>query len=207
MDLSIIAKQVTKDFKVSYEEKQYCRYVDKPLFISLQDDGAIRTSISPDILKEATSGFVILQYEQKEISNYYGWSKAFTIDSEGNVHHGINFYGWSIYFYNELSYSRQRMELVRNGNQTGLTFDEDFTFGWDKAVHKLWNYIQACANCQSDKERLFILEHLKDNDEITSLKEENIGLEFENDLLKKERELYKGVLDEIKALLSSPHKS
>jgi hypothetical protein len=65
----------------------------------------------------------------------------------------------------------------------------------------VWNLYNELKNIETQKERTTIVELYKKDETILQQKKEIANFSYANALLEKERDMYKGLLDDIKELL------
>lgn len=220
IDFIEIARTVVKEFKDGYDSENHdsLRYVDIQLYVSILEDGNIRTSSKDEVLWNAKECFIILTYEALAISNFYRWYVIKHIDEYGNVHEGFQDREWSIEISFRGSFSNQVMSLYYQRHWikddtplSPIEEKQEFYFvragqwkcPWDEPFNRLWQVYKIMRECKSNEERALIAENIELKEEVNFLEEKNNGMKFVNERLTKEKKMYKSLLDEIKKLVDA----
>lgn len=202
LDFVRIATDVVNEFRLSFEGSKSSSFVNTVLYVSIKEDGNIKTSNRSEVLKGSRDCLIILTYNELAITNYYDWYAIRYIDEDGNVHNGYSQNGFTIEIETWGSYSNKRMTLHKNG--IGL-FDIGkglYQNPWDEPIHKLWEVYQLVKDCRSDDEAMYIAENVKLKD-LIRLKDEKISaLDFAKQRIEMQMKEYKKLLDDISRLIN-----
>lgn len=193
VDFVELAKYCQQKFKEQHEREDE-RYIDT-LFVSIGENGSIKHSKTPHVLKDAYQCILVHQKSKLALKYWYGWYSVEFIDDEGCVH-GINLDdNYKLYVSSWGSYSNQVMCLDYADNHL-------YWFGspFEKKISQAWELYSKVKDIKNEAEIKLIAELYRKDEQIFELQNGNANLKFTNVLLEQEKQLYQGLLEEIKGM-------
>lgn len=197
IDFVEIGKYCQEEFKKEHNsERENYR---KTLFVSIQDDNRIRVSTIPHVLSNASKCLLIHEYSAQAVTNWYSWYKVQFISEEGEVlDERLDeefklltrpMYGWKY----------QYLELYADDSNY-----YSCEAPWNKEdIQSVWNLYVRLKQASTECERNVIASLFQKDQTILELEKANRNFEYKVQLLEEERDLYKGILDDIKDLLKN----
>ncbi|MGM9797600.1 MAG: hypothetical protein ACI3ZY_08535 [Parabacteroides sp.] len=197
IDFVEIGKYCQEEFKKEHNsERENYR---KTLFVSIQDDNRIRVSTIPHILSNASKCLLIHEYSAQAVTNWYSWYKVQFISEEGEVLDERLDEEFELCIYPVAGYNDQRLTLYA---------DESTYYSCQAPCNKtdiqsVWNLYVRLKQASTECERNMIASLFQKDQTILELEKANRNFEYKVQLLEEERDLYKGILDDIKDLLKN----
>ena len=173
------------------------KYLDT-LFAAIDDKDCILVSETPEILlKEDVYQFIMIhRHIRNEVSRWYSWYTVEFVDHNKSVHtekfderFSINV-NYHEHFYN------QWIHLKVGGKRI-------FQCRWpnESCLQAIWNLYQRCKSVKTDREAELLGELAMMDESVLSLQQDLANANYSVQLLTKERDQYKSLLDEIKDLI------
>ena len=204
MNLIGIADECVLDMKQKYcgDETQGPKmYYKDTSYIAILADDQLRYSTKHSILDGATRCLLIHHYVKKIRNEYDGYYLEF-IDKDGtvNLNRLDDDFKLCVVWVN--NWSDLKLRLITNDNRIycELPLKPMPVF---LAVEKMWNLYIRLKEVKSIEERLLISQMYQKDEKILQQENEIEGFKFTNALLEKERDMYKGLLEDIKQLFAS----
>lgn len=200
MNLVDSAIQQTKLNKEKYSEP-YEKYVDT-IYIAIKEDDYVMCSIYPNVLKNAKRYILIHRRSKLAETNYYDWFDVEYINEYGEVYEESIDKDFSLYVRHRETYRNQVLHLV---SSDGVDYDccplWRNTASIVESFRSVWNLYNELKSVETKDERATIVRLYKNDEKILQQKKEIVNFSYANALLEKERDMYKGLLDDIKELL------
>lgn len=195
VDFIELAEFCTKRFKELNTSPRE-RYVGT-LYVAILEDYQLKCSTTPHVLKDAVKCIMIHEGSALAETLWHPYGLLEFIDSEGCVHDSnlgndfnLTISRWEYdYLKINLSYKDNRLYMC------GKPFD--------KNIFKIWNLYTTIMNMTSVSEMRLIVDAFEKDERIVELKGQIEDVKFTNNLLERERDQYKDMLDEIKDLINS----
>ena len=195
IDFVEIGKYCQEEFKKEHNsERENYR---KTLFVSIQDDNRIRVSTIPHILSNASKCLLIHEYSARAVTNWYRWYKVQFISEEGEVLDEHLDEEFKLWIYPVYGYNDQRLTLYADESEY-----YSCEAPWNKEdIQSVWNLYVRLKQASTEYERNLIASLFEKDQTILELEKANRNFKYKTQLLEKEMQLYKGILDDIKNLL------
>ena len=191
-----IAKFCVNRYKESFDaDDKYNFYVDT-LYVAIDRCGFLTCSTTPHVLHEASECLLIHRRRSLAVTNSYDWYKIEYIDEEGAVTDGVLKKEFRLWTGASGSYSNQIIQL-QNENRILYTCYCPF----ETNLQHLWDAYGRFRKAKSDAEIELLDELIEKDEKILDLMREVEGFKFSNYILKKERNQYKKLLNEIKEMV------
>ena len=195
VDFIELAEFCTKRYK-ELNTSPRDRYVGT-LYVAILEDNQLKCSTTPHVLKDAVKCMMIHERSALAETLWHPYGLLEFIDSEGCVHDSnlgndfnLTISRWEYdYLKINLSYKDNRLYMC------GKPFD--------KNIFKIWNLYTTIMNMTSVSEMRLIVDAFEKDERIVELKGQIEDVKFTNNLLERERDQYKDMLDEIKDLINS----
>lgn len=169
----------------------------KTWFVAIEDNNNILISTTPHILKNATKCILIHERISLAVSNWYEWYKIEFINELGEVLDSRIDEEFELRIIACGGYANQMMEIANN------RVHHSWKYPWESAIKEMWSLYLRLKEAETEKERILISDAFYKDNKILQLEKENADFKFQNDLIEKERDMYKSILDEIKQMLES----
>lgn len=177
------------------------KYTDT-IFIAIQENDIITCLKNPIVLENAQQ--CILAHRRSELAetNYYDWFDIEYIDEHGEPFEKCLDKNFSLCVEHDGSYRNQMLRLKSSdGIRYGWLPLWNNTASVKDCFQAMWNLYNELRKIESSKERSVIVELYKKDEKILQQKKEIANFSYANSLLERERDMYKGLLDDIKDLL------
>lgn len=181
----------------------FTNYFDT-IYIAIQDDDHIVCSKYPNVLENAIQGF-LLHTHKCSICDYgvwVGWYDYYYVDyihvNEEPLEECID-RNFRLYV-RQKNYNEVRKLVLESSD--GIVYD--CCPSWNNIAsiqdcfQAMWNLYNELRKIESSKERSVIVELYKKDEKILQQKKEIANFSYANALLERERDMYKGLLDDIK---------
>jgi hypothetical protein len=175
--------------------QEYQRYIDT-LFVAISHDNSVKCSTTPHLLQNAEQCILVHHITERAISNWYSWYKVETINKDGCVYAGTLERGFSLVVKAWNGYANQMMSLYYGDKHLYWC-----KAPWELHIPRIWELYSKLVTVDSSKEIELIAELYRKDEEILKLESDVEDFSFTEELLKQERNQYKGMIDEIKDLL------
>lgn len=175
--------------------QEYQRYIDT-LFVAISHDNPVKCSTTPHLLQNAEQCILVHHITERAISNWYSWYKVETINKDGCVYAGTLERGFSLVVKAWNGYANQMMSLYYGDKHLYWC-----KAPWELHIPRIWELYSKLVTVDSSKEIELIAELYRKDEEILKLESDVEDFSFTEELLKQERNQYKGMIDEIKDLL------
>lgn len=194
VDFIELAEFCTKRYK-ELNTSPRDRYVGT-LYVAILEDNQLKCSTTPHVLKDAVKCMMIHERSALAETLWHPYGLLEFIDSEGRVHDSNlgNDFNLTIYRW---EYDSLKIELSYKENQL-FKCGEPF----DKNILKIWNLYTTIMNMTSVSEMMLVVDAFEKDERILELERQIEDFKFTNNLLERERDQYKDMLDEIKELLN-----
>ena len=201
LDLAIRQAKLNKE-----KNNRDFSYYEKTIYIAIQEGNNVKCLTDPCALENAKQ--CILVHMGRHSVYDYGYKGWFNwIDVEYINEHGDPF---------EESLDKEFRLFVENHYSYDRTLNPKSSDGiwyyclpsWDNVANiqynfqSVWNLYHELKKAETQKERSIIVQLYKKDEKILQQKKEIANFSYANALLEKERDMYKGLLDEIKNLLT-----
>ena len=195
VDFIELAEFCTKRYK-ELNTSPRDRYVGT-LYVAILEDNQLKCSTTPHVLKDAVKCMMIHERSALAETLWHPYGLLEFIDSEGRVHDSNlgNDFNLTIYRW---EYDSLKIELSYKENQL-FKCGEPF----DKNILKIWNLYTTIMNMTSVSEMRLVVDAFEKDERILELERQIEDFKFTNNLLERERDQYKDMLDEIKDLINS----
>ena len=201
MNLIDSAIQQTKLNKEKYSEPHE-KYVDTT-YIAIQEDNHVVCSIDPIVLENAKLCILVHRRSKLAETNYYDWFVVEYINEYGEVYEESIDKEYRLYIRHRETYRNQILHLV---SSDGIDYEccpfWNNTASIKDCFQSIWNLYNELKKASCTKERAIIVRLYEQDEKILQQKKEIANFSYANALLEKERDMYKGLLDEIKILLT-----
>ena len=201
MNLIDSAIQQTKLNKEKYS-KPHEKYVDTT-YIAIQEDNHVVCSIDPIVLENAKLCILVHRRSKLAETNYYDWFVVEYINENGEVYEESIDKEYRLYIRHRETYRNQILHLV---SSDGIDYEccpfWNNTASIKDCFQSMWNLYNELKKASCTKERAIIVRLYEQDEKILQQKKEIANFSYANALLEKERDMYKGLLDEIKILLT-----
>ena len=168
------------------------------LYVAILEGNKILCSTTTHILRNAEQCILIHQKSQVAISNWYSWYCVEYINAEGCVcgseldkEFKLKIESWG-------SFSNQVMSLSYGNDNLNLYWCKA---PFDKGIEKTWKLYSKLKEIKTLSEIKLVADLFMKDEKILELEKEVEDITFANQLLKRERDQYKELLDEIKGMV------
>ena len=199
MNIVDLAIQQSKLNKEKYSEPHE-KYVDTT-YIAIKEDDYVMCSIYPSVLENAKQGILVHKRSKLADRNYYDWFDVEYIDENEEPFYNCLDKYFILWVWPDGPYRNQKLRLNSS---------DGIHYGWFPSWNNLasikdcfqsmWNLYNELKNACT-KERATIVRLYEQDEKILQQKKEIANFSYANALLEKERDMYKGLLDDIKKLL------
>ena len=202
MELLDLAIRQAKLNKEKYSEPHE-KYVDTT-YIAIQEDNHVVCSIDPIVLENAKLCILVHRRSILAETNYYDWFDVEYINGNGEppFKESID-KEFRLYVRPRETYRNQILHLV---SSDGIDYEccpfWNNTASIKDCFQSMWNLYNELKKASCTKERTIIVRLYEQDEKILQQKKEIANFSYANALLEKERDMYKGLLDEIKNLLT-----
>lgn len=195
IDFVDLAKYCQTEYKESINRNKGEKY-DKTLFVAIREDDTISVSSTPHILSDANKCILIHGKWEVAIKNWYLWYCVQFINESGEV------------LTNRID-DEFEMEISPIGGWANqclcLSADNRIYYScsapWENSIKSVWELYLRLKKADTEYERKLISSLFKKDEKILELEKKSQNFEYKTQLLEKENDLYKGILDEIKCLM------
>jgi hypothetical protein len=165
-------------------------------YVCILEDNTVKYSMTPHVLRDAYQ--CILMHERSEIpiSNLYYWYEFEYINPEGCV-----FASDSENDFDLISYKRKQ-----SASFIQLRYKKNNTLYSNLNIQKVWELYSKIKDIPSETEMKLVVDLFRKDEKLFELEKQIQDFSFSNQLLKRERDQYKELLDEIKASFSKEQK-
>lgn len=175
--------------------------------IAIQENNRVICSKYPSILENVKKG-ILVHKRSCSICDYgvwVGWYDYYDVEYislNGEPFEGCFDKNFRIYVRQGRYNERRKLVLA---SSDGIAYD--CSPSWNNLAsiqdcfQSVWNLYNELKNIETQKERTTIVELYKKDETILQQKKEIANFSYANALLEKERDMYKGLLDDIKELL------
>lgn len=177
-----------------------CKYVNT-LYVAISEDNNILCSYTPHILKEAQQCILIHQKSELAVSNWYSWYNIEVINKDGEVLDRRIDDEFELCIVAAGGYTNQTIELSAD--------KRIYYWGhapWEVTIKRVWKLYTLLKDVKTVSERILISDLFERDETIAQLKKENEDFKFTNELLRQEKDQYKGILDEVKKMFNEQQK-
>ena len=202
MELLDLAIRQAKLNKEKYSEPHE-KYVDTT-YIAIQKDNHVVCSIDPIVLEDAKQCILVHRRSKLAETNFYDWFDVEYINGNGEppFKESID-KEFRLYVRPRETYRNQILHLV---SSDGIDYEccpfWNNTASIKDCFQSMWNLYNELKKASCTKERAIIVRLYEQDEKILQQKKEIANFSYANALLEKERDMYKGLLDEIKNLLT-----
>ena len=183
-----------------YVDKKHCNYT---IFCAIYEDNTMETSKSPTILDGAVECLMIHHWVELKITNWYPWFSLEYINEKGVVTRGVleNGYtinlckGWNFFENMDIRLERYGEKIYESSYNTKTPFEEKMKY--------VWSVFCKCVLCETTEEAKLIGKIAKNEMEILDLKQQLTEKEYCEKIHKKEIEMYRNLLEELKSILDN----
>ena len=169
----------------------------KTLFFAINEKNEILCSSSPHVLQYASQCILIHVESRKGQTIWHSFFQLEYIDVNGCVRDSNLDDGFTLNISWSGNWDKQRLYLDYNG--TTMYSNQG---PWEVQIPIAWNLYQNLMQAKTETERRLILYLFEKDQSILQLKKEVADFQFYNHLLQQQRDQYKGLLDEIKQLIT-----
>lgn len=176
------------------EKDEYCQ----TLFVAIKDDNSISISVTPHILSNASKCIMIHQYLSLAVKYMYPELKVQFINENGEVlvdrlDDEFELHGYKSYISsNELVLNLYAGDRLIYSCETPLK---------KNSIQSLWDLYVRLKQTATDSGLKLISSLLEKDQAILKLEKAKLHFEHKIQLIESEKEMYKGILDDIKNLL------
>lgn len=198
------ADECISDMKHKYcgsEPQGPKKYYKDTTYIAILEDNQILDSTKPSVLNSAAQCIIIHHWVEK-IRNEYDRFDIEFISRDGEVRNNrIDDDFWlNVVWIN--NWSNLNIRLSSNAYQVVYCEFPLKSMSVVTGIKKMWNLYTRLKEAKTMEERMLIAQMYQQDEKILQQEKEIEGFKFANVLLEKERDMYKGLLDDIKKLLS-----
>ncbi|MCQ2254883.1 MAG: hypothetical protein MJZ29_05240 [Bacteroidaceae bacterium] len=176
---------------------EHYQYQDS-VFVSIDKNNETNVSETPDILNNegVVQCLIIHRYKVKAVTNWYSWYTVEFIDVNGSVHTNELDDRYKLYVNYNGCFRNQRIHLAADGKSI-------YSCPWPNKsrIPIIWTLYNKCKSAKTTQEAQLLGELAIMDQSIISLTEDLANADYANELLAKERDQYKSLLDEIKELV------
>ena len=169
----------------------------KTLFVAIMDDNSISVSATPHILSNAKKCILIHERLSLAISNWYSWYVVQFINENGEVLVNRIDNDFELRTVSCGGYDNQWLEL-RADHRTYYSCKSPWN---EDDIKSIWDLYVKLKQATTKCERNLIASLFEKDQTILELEKANRNFEYKVQMLEEERDLYKGILDDIKNLL------
>lgn len=195
IDIIELATFCTNRHKESVEGDT-CRY-SSTLFVKITDDDSITISTTPHFLYDAVKCVLVHERYVKAVSKWHYWYHVEVINNDGEVLDGKLDDEFELKIDYTGNFDNQRLYLSDVNN-----FYYDCPWQVDE-IKKVWSLYLRLRTTKNKEERKLISQLYKDDNKILDMESEIECLTFQNELLRKEKEMYKELIDHISTMFSN----
>lgn len=172
----------------------------KTLFVAIKDDNNISISTTPHILSYASKCILIHECSSLAVTNWYTWYLVQFINEKGEVLVNRIDQEFKLLIAACGGYANQRLGLSADGIEY-LSYPVPWEASWEKCIKTMWNLYVRLKQAKTKSERELISALFRKDQKILELEKANQDFEYKTHLLESEKEMYKGILDDIKNIL------
>lgn len=172
------------------------KYV-KTLFVAIKDDNSISVSATPHILSNASKCIMIHERLSLAFTNWYSWYVVQFINENGEVLVERLDNDFELFTVASGGYANQLLELRADDR---IYYSCKAPWKGDD-IKSIWDLYVRLKQATTEYERNLIASLFKKDQTILELEMTNLNFEYKTQLLENEKNLYKGILDDIKNLL------
>lgn len=203
MDFVDKAIQRINQIKKEYEENH--KGYEGTTFLAIQEENQLLCSIDPSVLE--TANRCILVHKSSTVDFYTGhpnytfYYDVEHINENGEVFNESIDKDFKLY---AMRYAYERdhtLYLTSDGVCYTCCPLWMYTASIRESFQSVWNLYTELKKVDTPKERTVIVELYKKDEKILQQKKEIANFSYANALLERERDMYKGLLDDIKDLL------
>ena len=177
-------------------------YYKDTTYIAIQEDNHVVCSIDPIVLENAKQCILVHRRSKLAETNYYDWFDVEYIDEYGEVYEESIDKEFRLYVRHHESYRNQVLHLASDGIDYRCCPFWNNTASIRDSFQSVWNLYNELKKAACTKERATIVRLFEQDEKILQQKKEMANFSYANALFEKERDMYKGLLDEIKNLLT-----
>lgn len=193
IDFVELGKYCQTEYKTSLDGIKN-KYI-QTLFVAIKEDNSILVSSTPHILANASKCMLIHERSSLAITNWHSWYVVQFINENGEVSVNRIDDEFALSIAACGHYDNQMLEL--SGDHCVYC---SWRKPWEKCIKPMWSLYVRLKSAKSKSERELIASLFRKEQEILDLEKKNRDFEYKTLLLEKEKDLYKGLLDEIKDL-------
>ena len=202
MNIIEIANECISDMKHKYcgpQPQGPAKYYRGTTYIAILEDNQILDSAKSSILNRAAQCIIIHHWVEK-IRNEYDRFDIEFISRDGEVRNNRidDDFLLNVVWIN--SWSNLNLRLSSNAYQVYCEFPLK-SMPVVTGIKKIWHLYTRLKEVKTMEERMLLAKMYQQDEKILQQEKEIEGFKFANALLEKERDMYKGLLDDIKKLL------
>lgn len=195
IELAIYCQQLYEESLDGHEHDKY----KSTLYFAIDENNDIFSSTIPTILKNARKCILVHERRSYAISRWHSWFEIDYINENGEVFRNKIDDEIRIFITKCGSYANQKLRLADNEGYVYYLAGSP----WDITIKKAWKLYLQLKEAKTKSERTLISRIYKANEDIFEQKKLNEELKYTKILLEQERDMYKGLLDEIQKLVGS----
>ena len=195
------------DIAIRYVEQNKKKYADPgrhykdTTYVAIQEDNHVSCSIYPIVLENAKHCFLVHRRSELAERRYYDWFDVEYINEYGEVYEESIDKDFNLFVRHLESYRYQVLHLTSGGVDYKCWPSWGNTASIQYCFQSVWNLYNELKKTETRKERSIIVQLYEKDEKILQQKKEIANFSYANALLEKERDMYKGLLDDIKKLL------
>lgn len=187
-----------------YKEEWKGNYVNTT-YIAIDESNHIKGSLDPSVLGNAKR--CILLHERSEVDFYTGhpnytfFRDVDYVNEDGEVFKECLDKDFKLYVIQYAYEHTPKLYLTSDGICYTCCPSWRNTASIVESFRSVWNLYNELKSVETKDERATIVRLYKNDEKILQQKKEIVNFSYANALLEKERDMYKGLLDDIKGLL------
>ena len=175
------------------------KYYKDTTYIAIFEDNQILDSTKPSILIGASQCIIIHHWVEKITNEFDRFDFEF-ISKDGGVHHNCIDDDFLLHVVWINNWSNLKLRLSTNAHHVYYEFPLK-SMSVVTGIKKMWHLYKRLKEAKTMEERMLIAKMYQQDEKILQQEKEIDGFKFVNALIEKDRDMYKGILDDIKQLL------
>ncbi len=172
------------------------------IYIAIQENDYISCLTDSSVLEDAKCCILVHRRSKLAETNYYDWFDVDYIDKKVEPYEGCLDKDYSLQVQPDGSFRNQKLTLESSDGVRYSWFPSwNNTASIKDCFQSMWNLYNELKKVETKSERALIVQLYQKDEKILQQKKEIANFSYANALLEKERDMYKGLLDDIKKLL------
>lgn len=182
-------------YKESMKEKKESSYIGT-IFVKIGENNAISVSTTPHFLFDAHKCIMIHEISRLAQTKRHSWYKVEVIDCTGEIHDQRLDEEFELEINYRTNFDNQRLLLK---DDSSIYFNRKWH---ESELGHVWALYLRLRSTKNKNERKLISQLFENEESILDMEQKIESFSFQNELLRKEMEMYKELLNQISILVS-----